>query len=38
MLDLAGQKAPADYSRDMVKKVTSKAEVVKWLKRSLDAV
>ena len=38
MLDLAGQKAPAGYSRDMVKKVTSKAEVIEWLRRSLDAV
>ena len=38
MLDLAGQKAPAGFNRDMVKKVTSKAEVIEWLKRSLDAV
>lgn len=38
MLDLAGQKAPAGVNRDMGKKITSKAEVVEWLKRSLDAV
>jgi hypothetical protein len=33
MLDLAGQKAPAGFNRDMVKKITSKAEVIEWLKR-----
>jgi len=38
MLDLAGQKAPAGVNRDMGKKVTSKAEVIEWLKRSLEAV
>jgi uncharacterized damage-inducible protein DinB len=38
MLDLAGQKAPAGVNRDMGKKITSKAEVIEWLKRSLDAV
>ncbi len=38
MLDLAGQKAPVGVNRDMGKKVTSKAEVIEWLKRSLDAV
>jgi uncharacterized damage-inducible protein DinB len=38
MLDLAGQKAPAGFNRDTAKKITSKAEVVDWLKRSLDAV
>ena len=38
MLDLAGQKAPAGVNREMGKKITSKAEVIEWLKRSLDAV
>jgi len=38
MLDLAGQKAPVGVNRDMGKKVTSKAEVIEWLERSLDAV
>ena len=38
MLDLAGQKAPAGFNRDVAKKITSKAEVIEWLKRSLDAV
>jgi uncharacterized damage-inducible protein DinB len=38
MLDLAGQKAPVGVNRDMGKKVTSKAEVIEWLKRSLEAV
>jgi uncharacterized damage-inducible protein DinB len=38
MLDLAGEKAPVGVNRDMGKKITSKAEVIEWLKRSVDAV
>jgi uncharacterized damage-inducible protein DinB len=38
MLNLIGQKPPAGVNKDMGKTVTSKAEVIDWLKRSLDAV
>jgi uncharacterized damage-inducible protein DinB len=39
LLSVTGPKMPADLtSADMDKTVTAKAEVVKWLKRSLDAV
>ena len=39
LLSVTGPKMPADIkSGDMEKTVTSKAEVVEWLKRSLDAV
>lgn len=39
LLSVTGPKMPADIkSGDMEKKVTSKAEVIDWLKRSLDAV
>jgi len=38
MLSLIGEKPPAGVNKDMGKTVTSKAEVVDWLKRSLDAV
>lgn len=38
MLSFLGQKMPAGVARDMGKRVTSKAEVIDWLKRSLDAV
>ena len=33
-----GTKMPADLKPDMAKAVTAKAEVIDWLKRSLDAV
>lgn len=38
MLGLMGQPAPAGVNRDMGKTVTSKPEVIDWLKRSQDAV
>lgn len=38
LLSVTGPKMPADLKEDMEKKVTSKAEVISWLKRSLDAV
>lgn len=38
LLSVTGPKMPADMKEDMVKTVTSKAEVISWLKRSLDAV
>ena len=38
LLSVIGLKAPADMSENMEKTVTSKAEVIAWLKRSLDAV
>lgn len=38
LLSFTGPKMPADFNRDMVKTVTSKPEVIKWLKRSLEAV
>jgi len=39
LLSVTGPKMPADLtSPDMEKTVTGKAEVVNWLKRSLDAV
>ena len=38
LLSVTGPKMPADMSEDMGKTVTSKAEVIAWLKRSLDAV
>ena len=38
LLSFTGPKAPADFKADMEKTVTSKAEVISWLKRSLDAV
>ena len=39
LLSLTGPKMPADIkSADMEKTVTSKAEVVEWLKRSFDSV
>src|ERR1700734_2965845 len=36
LLSLTGPKMPADFNTDMVKTVTSKPEVIKWLKRSLE--
>jgi uncharacterized damage-inducible protein DinB len=38
LLSVTGPKMPADLKDDMEKTVTSKADVIQWLKRSLDAV
>ena len=38
LLSVIGPKMPADLKEDMEKTVTSKAEVINWLKRSLEAV
>jgi len=39
LLGVAGEKTPPDFkSREMEKTVTAKADVIDWLKRSLDAV
>jgi uncharacterized damage-inducible protein DinB len=38
LLSKTGPKMPADLKEDAEKTVTSKAEVISWLKRSLDAV
>jgi uncharacterized damage-inducible protein DinB len=38
LLSVTGPKMPADWKEGMEKTVTSKAEVIDWLKRSLDAV
>lgn len=38
LLSIIGPKIPADYNDDMVRTVTSKPEVIAWLKRSLEAV
>ncbi len=38
LLSLTGPKMPADMKEGMGKSVTSKAEVIDWLKRSLEAV
>jgi uncharacterized damage-inducible protein DinB len=38
LLSVTGPKMPADLKQDMEKSVTSKADVIRWLKRSLDAV
>ena len=38
LLGVTGPKMPASLKEDMEKTVTSKAEVIDWLKRSLDAV
>jgi uncharacterized damage-inducible protein DinB len=38
LLSVTGPKMPADLKQGMEKTVTSKAEVISWLKRSLDAV
>jgi uncharacterized damage-inducible protein DinB len=38
LLSVTGPKMPADLNDDMEKTVTSKAEVIAWLKRSLEAV
>jgi uncharacterized damage-inducible protein DinB len=38
LLSITGPKMPADLPEDAEKKITSKAEVISWLKRSLEAV
>ena len=38
LLSIAGQPAPPDLKADAEKTVTSKADVIVWLKRSLEAV
>ena len=38
MVNSIGPKMPADFKDGMDKTVTSKADVIRWLKRSLDAV
>lgn len=38
LLSYTGPKVPPDFKADLEKRVTSKAEVIDWLKRSLDAV
>jgi len=38
LLSVTGPKMPAGLKQDMEKTVTSKAEVIDWLKRSLGAV
>ena len=38
LLSVTGPKMPADMKEGIEKSVTSKAEVINWLKRSLDAV
>jgi uncharacterized damage-inducible protein DinB len=38
LLSVTGPKMPADLKEDADKTITSKAEVIEWLKRSLDAV
>src|SRR5215470_2250773 len=38
LLSITGPKMPDDMKEDIVTSVTSKAEVIKWLKRSLEAV
>jgi uncharacterized damage-inducible protein DinB len=38
LLSVTGPKMPADLKQDAEKTVTTKPEVIAWLKRSLDAV
>lgn len=38
LLSVTGPKMPADLKDDAEKTITSKADVIKWLKRSLEAV
>jgi uncharacterized damage-inducible protein DinB len=38
LLSVTGPKMPADATQDTEKRVTSKADVINWLKRSLEAV
>ena len=38
LLSVTGPKMPDDLTQDMEKTVTAKADVINWLKRSLEAV
>src|SRR5689334_4185440 len=38
LLAVTGPKVPPDFKEDMEKTVTQKEDVIKWLKRSLEAV
>src|ERR1700759_5358354 len=38
LLNVTGPKLPPDFKEDMEKTVTKKEDVIKWLKRSLEAV
>jgi uncharacterized damage-inducible protein DinB len=38
MLDALGHKTPADFKPEMATSVKAKADVIRWLKQSLDAV
>jgi uncharacterized damage-inducible protein DinB len=38
LLNVTGSPLPPDFRMDMESKVTAKAEVISWLKRSMDAV
>src|SRR6266705_5397237 len=38
LLSITGPKLPADFKGGLEKTVTAKADVISWLKRSLDAV
>src|ERR1700761_392670 len=38
LLSVTGPKMPSELKQDMEKSVTSKADVINWLKRSLEAV
>lgn len=38
MLDALGYKTPADFKPEMTTSVTAKADVIRWLKQSLDGV
>ena len=38
LLSVTGVKMPADLTDDAEKKATSKADVIRWLRRSLEAV
>ena len=38
LLHVTGPEMPAELKQEMEKSVTSKSEVINWLKRSLDAV
>ena len=38
LLSYTGPKVPADFNENLEKTVTSKADVIKWLKRSMEAV
>jgi hypothetical protein len=38
LLSVTGPKMPADLTEESEKKITSKAEVIAWLKRSLELI